>query len=71
MFGALEEYRHANGHCNGPQRYNLNPKLGYWVTHQRQSYKKGKLAAERIAKLDSLGFQWSALQEQEQVETKA
>jgi hypothetical protein len=57
-FGELEEYRIENGDCNVPQRYELNPQLGTWVANQRK--RREKLAAERIAKLDRLGFQWSA-----------
>jgi len=53
-FGELVEYHRVNRHCNVPQNYG---KLGNWVKHQRHSYKKGKLAADRVAKLEELGFQ--------------
>jgi hypothetical protein len=59
-FGELVDYLRVNRHCNVPRSYEPNPQLGRWVDTQRQLRKKGKLAADRIAKLDSLGFQWSA-----------
>ena len=41
-----------------PQHWHDNRSLGKWVMTQRQQYKKGKLAAERIALLRALGFDW-------------
>jgi len=32
--------------------------LGSWTNQQRFAKKKGKVSAERIKKLDKLGFQW-------------
>lgn len=60
----LREYRILNGHCKVPTLYKENPKLGQWVANQRKAYnmlkngKKSFMTPERLAKLDSLGFNW-------------
>ncbi|GAA2338522.1 Helicase associated domain protein [Streptomyces kunmingensis] len=33
--------------------------LGVWLTHQRRSYKAGRLDAERVVELDGLGMVWA------------
>jgi len=33
--------------------------LGQWVGYQRTSYRKEKLAADRISRLESVGFAWN------------
>ncbi|RKZ83353.1 MAG: hypothetical protein DRR19_19260 [Candidatus Parabeggiatoa sp. nov. 1] len=58
-FAALMEYKKIYGHCNVPNRWDKNPKLGMWVQHQRQNKKKGKLSEERIQRLDAIGFIWN------------
>ena len=37
-FNFLCEYRHIYGHCMVPQRYNLNPQLGNWVSLTAYSF---------------------------------
>jgi superfamily II DNA or RNA helicase len=57
--GALESFKKEHGHCDVPAR---NPKcleLARWVDRQRQAHKTGKLTAEKVARLESLGFKWS------------
>jgi hypothetical protein len=62
--GELAEYCKIYGHCNVPQRYSENTKLGKWVTNQRTNYRlhlKGKtspMTTFRIQELESLGFEW-------------
>eukprot|EP00956_Cyclotella_meneghiniana_P013579 scaffold19713_cov47-Cyclotella_meneghiniana.AAC.9 len=65
QYKALQRYSLVNGHTKVPSRYMENPKLGRWVMTQRrqmalmqQSYPNA-LTAERIAKLDEIGFTWS------------
>jgi hypothetical protein len=63
---ALANYRKVHGHCNVPQRYSENVKLGRWVAHQRHQYNlhvKGKaspITLPRIEALESLGFEWGS-----------
>ena len=57
----LKEYRDKHGDCNVPQS---KGSLGVWVDTQRQSYKKGKLSDERIARLDVIGFAWDPLEQE-------
>jgi hypothetical protein len=60
----LADYRKIHGHCNVPQRYSENKKLGEWVATQRKLYKshfRGKasrIIPFRIQALESLGFEW-------------
>ena len=56
MFEELRNFKERAGHCNVPQKYYHNPKLGRWVSHQRG--KRLKMSKERASKLDSIGFTW-------------
>jgi hypothetical protein len=53
----LVAYKAAHGDCNVPQGWASDPALGRWVHAQR--YRKKKLTAARVAKLDELGFEWT------------
>ena len=56
-FAALSKFRDKEGHCRVPQnRKEGGLNLGSWVGTQRTT--KDKLSAERIRRLDSLGFSW-------------
>ena len=60
----LQEFHQTYGHCRVPFKYPPNSSLGRWVSTMRQEFKKrenGKqssMTAERIADLNSLGFEW-------------
>jgi hypothetical protein len=60
----LVDYRKIHGHCNVPQTCSENPKLGKWVSCQRQQYilhaegKTSFMTASRIKELESVGFEW-------------
>jgi len=58
--GALAAYKAAYGDCAVPSRWSSDPTLANWVRRQRGERRKGRLDAERIARLDRLGFRWSA-----------
>jgi superfamily II DNA or RNA helicase len=55
----VAEFVAKHGHCNIPVLYRENPRLGTFVNDTRSQRKRGLLSAERIAKLDKLGFMWS------------
>ena len=57
-FDELLAYKKTHGDCNVPQHWKENKQLGKWVNTQRTQLKRGKLSAERKAKLDSIGFVW-------------
>ena len=59
MFAELKLYKEAHGLCNVPSEWVENPKLGSWVSTQRQFERRGKLSPARRARLDALGFTWS------------
>ena len=58
LFAELDEYKRDHGDCNVPFTFYPNPKLGRWVSNQRQLYKRKDLSDERIEALENIGFQW-------------
>jgi hypothetical protein len=60
----LADYRKVHGHCNVPQRYSENARLGRWVATQRHDYtlhlkgKRSQITFPRIQAMESLGFEW-------------
>jgi hypothetical protein len=57
-FDELLAYRKQHGNCNVPQHWKENKQLGKWVNTQRTQLKRGKMDAERKAKLENVGFIW-------------
>ena len=58
-FNALKEYKNDHGRCNVPYNWEKDGiKLGSWVKRQHQCYRKGKIAKERIKRLEDIGFEW-------------
>ena len=56
-FSRLKEFRDREGHCRTPRRHKEKAVgLGSWVSKQRKM--KGKLTAEQVSRLDSIGFIW-------------
>ena len=57
------EYFNSNGNLLIPLRYKTtnNIRLGLWVSHQRGSYKSGKLSQERIELLEKIGMEWDGV----------
>ncbi|MBF0183439.1 MAG: helicase associated domain-containing protein [Magnetococcales bacterium] len=64
LFAALAEFRRLNGNCLVPESYPANPQLAWWVVAQRKAYKSGQLEAERVERLNKLGFFWDPLEVQ-------
>jgi hypothetical protein len=61
-FNELKEYKKEHGDTLVPQRYAINPQLGFWVDKQRQQYKRNQLSAERIHRLNEVAFVWNILE---------
>jgi hypothetical protein len=61
----VAEFKERNGHCEIPLNFPENPKLGRFVNAMRSQRNSGKLAADRIAKLDALGFAWGSTSREE------
>merc|ERR1711871_461708 len=63
-FLALKEYKEKNGRDKDPPKsYKVEDgegelNLGTWCSTQRRKYKKKQLSAERIRRLEDIGFQW-------------
>jgi hypothetical protein len=53
-------FKAKNDHCEIPLNYPENPKLGRFVNNMRTGRNSGRLSADRIAKLDALGFVWTS-----------
>lgn len=58
MLEELRQFQAKHGHCRVPAGWSKNPVLANWVGVQRARKLKGKLSAERIEVLNSLGFAW-------------
>ena len=58
MYKKLIAYKTENNSTAVPQRYDKDPKLGYWVMSQRSLYKKNRLVPDRIDLLNSIDFVW-------------
>ena len=64
MRAKLAAFQAEHGHCRVPRNHPADPKLGQWVSKQRAHKKKlaagnpsPGITAERVAKLDELGFE--------------
>ncbi|MBI5393709.1 MAG: Helicase associated domain protein [Verrucomicrobia bacterium] len=53
-------FKAKHGHCDIPTLYPEMPKLGPFVNAMRSQRNSGRLSADRIAKLDALGFAWAS-----------
>jgi len=56
-FEKLRAFKATHGHCEVDG--GVDPYLANWVGTQRQIRSSGRLAAERFALLDEIGFEWS------------
>lgn len=59
MFEVLRDFINLHGHCRIAAKSKEHPKLGGWIWRQRSQRRAGKLKAERIQRLDAIGFEWS------------
>lgn len=62
-FDALKAFHKHEGHCKVAQLFSTNGlKLGSWVARQRQT--RNSLSADKISRLNQLGFIWDPFAEQ-------
>jgi hypothetical protein len=61
MYEKLFRYKEVFGDCSVPAEWKVDLKLGRWATTQRRRKRQGKLAVDRIRRLDEIGFQWEKL----------
>jgi glutathionylspermidine synthase len=57
-FNELLAYKSIYGHCRVPSNYGRNLSLVTWVKNQRYLYKKNHIPANRLSKLNEIGFVW-------------
>ena len=57
-FQRLLAYKKEHGDCLVPQKWVTDKTLANWVTAQRTNKKKGTLSADKIKRLDEIGFVW-------------
>jgi len=57
-YSALIEYKSATSNCDVPDKWPMNLKLSHWVGKQRSDWKKNRLSADRIERLNAIGFTW-------------
>jgi len=59
-FDQLLAFRRRFGHCRVPAGWSENTPLSAWVQIQRVRKKQGKLRAERMRRLNAIGFMWKS-----------
>jgi hypothetical protein len=60
----LAAFKKEHGHCRVPVAFKACPSLARWVVAQRYARRKGRLSAERIRRLDKLGFAWDVMKQE-------
>jgi hypothetical protein len=58
MYTILLKYKREHGDCNLPVSWPENQKLRWWVQNQRSAKKAKKLSADKVRRLEEIGFQW-------------
>ncbi|MBF0110852.1 MAG: helicase associated domain-containing protein, partial [Magnetococcales bacterium] len=56
--GRLERFAEGTGHVEVPPVFPEDRELSVWVENQRKAHARGGLDADRVARLDRLGFVW-------------
>eukprot|EP00429_Kryptoperidinium_foliaceum_P000439 CAMPEP_0176007712 /NCGR_PEP_ID=MMETSP0120_2-20121206/3372_1 /TAXON_ID=160619 /ORGANISM="Kryptoperidinium foliaceum, Strain CCMP 1326" /LENGTH=224 /DNA_ID=CAMNT_0017340477 /DNA_START=88 /DNA_END=759 /DNA_ORIENTATION=+ len=63
-FAKLREFHAEHGHCVVEKQKDRT--LYKWIIQQRKERRQDRLSAERIEKLDNLGFEWAGTREANQ-----
>jgi hypothetical protein len=61
QFRALVEYKKRHGNCDVPAKWPNDTALANWTGTQRSLRKAGRLAKDRIDRLNEVGFVWHQL----------
>jgi hypothetical protein len=65
MFALLETYKKREGQCDVPISHKEDGvSLGFWVSNQRASKRKGGLSVDKVRQLESIGLGWEPLASQ-------
>jgi hypothetical protein len=59
-FVRLLEFHRRFGHCHVPAEWAENRTLGSWVVKTRQLKRTGRLSADKVRRLNKIGFVWDA-----------
>ena len=59
----LCEFKKINGHFNLPKDYKDKSLIG-WISKQREYYRNNSINADRLSKLDAIGFVWDPLNDE-------
>lgn len=60
LFAELQTFHKKHGHTRVSPRDGAPRHLIAWRFTQQDKYRKGKLSAERVAKLNAMGFEWES-----------
>lgn len=58
-FSELKEFAEREGHTRVPARWQRNPSLGRWLSHQRELARQDDIEPDRARRLVALGVEWS------------
>ena len=59
-FDAVAAFRNSHGHAAVPARHEVGGlKIGQWCVSQRRRHRQGALDADRVRRLETLGFPWA------------
>src|SRR5664280_3139199 len=56
MLSELKHFKETHGHCNVSNESSEEPKLNEWLDEQRRKFQSGKLAPDRLLKLEQIGI---------------
>jgi superfamily II DNA or RNA helicase len=60
MYERLKSFHAEHGNADVPHRWENDPKLAAWLSHQRERHKKAVLPSEQKCLLDELGVTWKS-----------
>ena len=58
-FAELKAYKEEFNDCNVPRDWSENKILAQWIANLRTVYRSKRMPADRVQRLDEIGFQWN------------